>query len=174
MCIVFIMPKEKYIRDSKPNRAEPLELQLQRDSERKFASPVKKREKKMNGEIDSLRHTRGTEKILNIAREQLEEEKQGKPKDLVKESFDSEDSDLELESVVEESERDYLASDPVKELGLTNDDEKALEMFMSEKHTQRRTLGDIIMEKMKEKSQKEDVSSQASTSNGKFSQHMEN
>jgi len=98
-------------------------------------------------------------KILVFAREQLEEERQEQEKAKAQAGFNAEedeDDDLmgELsdgEEDLDELESEYFARDEMKELQVDAEDERALEAFMNPNRGERRTLADIIMEKIKEK-----------------------
>lgn len=155
------MPKAPSTRTSKARRVEPLGKQLERDEMRRFASAKKgskgsraaSRGAGKPSRDPSLTDSRDSKRILKLAREQMDEEERqhARPKSLPSAAAFRDSEESEAESAAEENEEEYLERDQLAELGLTEADERALDLFMSAQNSQRRTLGDIIMQKMKEK-----------------------
>ena len=139
---------------------EPLEKQLDKDKMRKFASTKRSKAGKAGGanlrrDTSGITDARDSKRILKLAREQMDAETHGVSESRSKSLPVSNYSDDDEESFVEETEEDYLQRDQMADLGLTEADERALDLFMSDQNSQRRTLGDIIMQKMKEKEEAE-------------------
>ena len=166
------MGKIKAEKKSRKNLADDI---LSKDSLKQSKRGEKIRSRKDNAEefVDK----RLSKKILEQAREQqeeLEEEhglrlkpKKKREKDAVEnikfKSNDGADSEEEDNEGMEEYDDDFLGSesDLVGECIIDKEDEDALNSFMSKEPIARRTLADIIMEKMAEK--KTEVDSQFST-----------
>ncbi|RWS21428.1 cell adhesion complex protein bystin-like protein, partial [Leptotrombidium deliense] len=157
------MGKAKKIKISGTQRNVPLERQLDDDSRVK---PIRGKNRNNETEdaevgklcfqfdIESYRFqfidSKLSKVILREARKQaadLEEEHEQKPPKsstsvtLGNEKFDS-DEDVEEK---DESDVEY------EDVHIDEEEEKALELFMSKERTQRKTLADYIMEKLKEK-----------------------
>mmetsp|Transcript_16020 Transcript_16020/g.21052 ORF Transcript_16020/g.21052 Transcript_16020/m.21052 type:complete len:424 (+) Transcript_16020:190-1461(+) len=157
------MPKIKSQRLSKAKRLEPLGKQMEKDDARKFAKgsktwlSAKAKERTARREKMDLKEgitdARTTKKIVDFAREQLAEDaalekKNPKSNSPAKSFFDSDD---DADSVYDEDEQEYMNHDEYEEFDVTEADERAIEMFMNTEKPARRTLADIIMEKMKER-----------------------
>lgn len=177
------MPKVKRDRGGAGRHA-PLGAQIAEDQARQLVAPerrnrqgkrrVRDREGEMEDELAAEGVVSGdmSRKILSFAREQLEEEKETRAKELRekqragKRGADSDDEDLPFgaggsddesggmrdgEEEEEEYEIEYLNDDEFANLKVDAEDERVLEMFMNKNKPARRTLGDIIMEKIREK-----------------------
>lgn len=153
-------PKRSSKRNAK-QRLDPLEVQIRKDEQRKFA---KERTQKR---VKSKRRGRGDEnegdeeavpsdmsrKILAFAREQIQEEKEKQAQRRNENDEDEEDLEEDM-SVGDEAEIErYMHEDHFQELQVVEQDERALEAFMNKDKPERRTLADIIMEKIKQKEQ---------------------
>jgi essential nuclear protein 1 len=103
-------------------------------------------------------------KILNVAREQMRDEARSKATvDTAMTHADDDDDEEEVEEVeVDEDEATYAGRDHFAELSVSDQDQDALARFMSSEPTKRRTLADIIMEKLHEK-QKSDADAAATS-----------
>ncbi|GBG24067.1 Bystin [Hondaea fermentalgiana] len=165
------MPKTKRDR-AHAQRHAPLGNQIVADEAKKQVAPERKNRQgkrrvreKMEGEeaeIEGMVSADLSRKILSVAREQLEEEKEARAKNrqasAAKGHVDSDDdlpfgaggSDDEDEED-EEYEVEYLNQDEFANLKVDAEDERVLEAFMNKDKPARRTLADIIMEKIKEK-----------------------
>ncbi|KAL0281284.1 UNVERIFIED_CONTAM: hypothetical protein PYX00_002317 [Menopon gallinae] len=145
------MGKAKKIKIAKKNRHTALGDELEGEKYAKPSSRVKIRSRR--DEDDAFVDAELSKKILEQARlqqnELQEEEEEGISPDLksktisLNEDFASDNSEPESD---EEFQGDYMGDIVVAE-----DDEKALEKFMNMNPEPRRTLADIIMEKITEK-----------------------
>lgn len=151
------MGKVKKMKVAKASRNLPLAQQIKEDEVAKVTGRVKKRNRKDGDETvvdDKL-----SRKILQEAQKQqneLEEEFGTSSKVHMKSSFftgkkgnssDSEEEEEEEEkSVISDEDNNYYECIEINE-----EDEKALELFMITTPQTRRTLADIIMEKITEK-----------------------
>mmetsp|Transcript_30799 Transcript_30799/g.38008 ORF Transcript_30799/g.38008 Transcript_30799/m.38008 type:complete len:427 (-) Transcript_30799:58-1338(-) len=181
------MPKIKSQRGSKSKRLEPLGKQIEKDDARKFAKGSKKwlsaKAKEREARKARLEESAGvtdaatTKKIIEFAREQMAEENVRSRKTKVNEKGSGYgnflDSDDEVDSVYDEDESEYMARDEYEELDVTEADERAIEMFMNTEKPARRTLADIIMEKMKEREAQQGLDQVEDKSNGLSPQMVE-
>jgi len=154
------MPKKTS--SKRAQRHDPLEKQIRADQAKQFASTKSWKKSKVKGKKYSEDEERDvvpsdmSRKILSFAKEQLDEDKLEREKEKTKTESRkqrlSDDEDEEEED--DEFEVEYLNENEFEQLELNRDDERALEAFMSRNKPERRTLADIIMEKIKEKEQR--------------------
>eukprot|EP00980_Cylindrotheca_fusiformis_P015442 scaffold4343_cov144-Cylindrotheca_fusiformis.AAC.20 len=166
------MPKAKKIRSSalasQEVRHEPLGQVIDGDSMRgKYAPPSRGRRKTKNigdGEAEFL-DEKTSRKILDMTKDQQHEmeledhlERQKRQSQQFQGIVDSDEEDVEVDEVLVEEEDDYIESDKgfvnVREgaLGLSAEDEEIVAAMNQKGNAEeRRTLADIIMEKIAEK-----------------------
>mmetsp|Transcript_3348 Transcript_3348/g.5657 ORF Transcript_3348/g.5657 Transcript_3348/m.5657 type:complete len:434 (+) Transcript_3348:276-1577(+) len=160
------MPKAKRkVKVGKTKRMDPLDVQISKDEEKKYAATrkfkrVKTTRKEQEDEEalerEGLVPSNVSRKILSFAREQLEEEKDEQRRmERAADKRQAAESDDELDDEFDEKEDEhefnYQHEDHLADLHVQADDERALEAFMNKNKPERRTLADIIMEKIREK-----------------------
>lgn len=163
------MPKVKKIRAAalsvgQAARHEPLG-QVLHDDRHKYAKPLRVQAVSEEEETGGLLDERSSQKILKLSRQQqleiqLEEQrrKQQQQQNRQSDALDSDDEDEEEEEehIIVDEEDDYLVEDngyvTISEgaLGLSKEDE-ALVASMMNPASERRTLADMILEKIAEK-----------------------
>ncbi|KAI1290311.1 Bystin [Halotydeus destructor] len=143
--------------DFKVNRNQPLARQIEEDGIAKPTHRVKSRSSR-HAEDEQFVDDKSSRKILESAREQqqeLEDEhgstSQKRPKKVNLSTGQGGESDSDDDDVP--TEADGFDESIYQDMMITQQDEKALEMFMSKEAPQRKTLGDYIAEKLKEKEQ---------------------
>ncbi|XP_063224155.1 bystin [Bacillus rossius redtenbacheri] len=141
------MGKAKKIKSGKSKRNVPLEKQIEDDKFAKPSTRVKVRQR--NDEDAEFVDSNLSQRILEQARLQQDEIEDDmgpsarKPPAAPRLGAGSDESDGE--------ETDSMAGDFYEKIEVDEEDERALEMFMSANPAPRRTLADIIMEKVTEK-----------------------
>jgi len=142
------MPKVKKKSRKKAHRHAPLEKQIADSNMKKEGNLRQPRpEARDSGakEAPEFLPERLSKKVLQQAQKQQEEEKIGQskaaPHNFVTGDSDDEDDDELLEAELEE----------VDNIEITEEDERELSLFMPTSSSSRRTLADIIMDKIKEK-----------------------
>mmetsp|Transcript_15323 Transcript_15323/g.32852 ORF Transcript_15323/g.32852 Transcript_15323/m.32852 type:complete len:288 (-) Transcript_15323:388-1251(-) len=158
------MPKSKRDKTGlgKAKRHDPLDVQLNNDNDRKFAKTRKVRRAKGNEDEGEAANDvvpgDMSRKILSFAREQLEEEREARKKQASKKEKEVQQSDDEDDDLNDdqdgEYEIEYLNEDEYETMEVHEEDERALEAFMNKKKPERRSLADIIMEKIREKEER--------------------
>jgi essential nuclear protein 1 len=166
------MPKAKKIRAAalsrnQAARHEPLG-QVMHDERNKYAKPMRApKQTSSEEEQPGLLDERSSQKILQLSRQQqleiqLEEQRkmQQQKRSTHPDSMDSDDEEFEEEEhVIVDEEDDYLIQDngyvTISEsaMGLSKEDEALVASMMSNNNTtgERRTLADMILEKIAEK-----------------------
>jgi len=165
------MPKVKKIRSAalagKQSRHAPLGQVIQEDENRgKYAAAVRNRGKqkeKVDKDDDDVMDERTSKQILELSREQqleIEREEVQQHQRTVNNqpADDSEDEDGQDESVsLQEDEEDYVLHDAGyvtvvdNEEALSPEEEAVVASMMADKGEERRTLADIILDKIQEK-----------------------
>eukprot|EP01114_Cavostelium_apophysatum_P018488 TRINITY_DN5725_c0_g1_i1.p1 TRINITY_DN5725_c0_g1~~TRINITY_DN5725_c0_g1_i1.p1 ORF type:complete len:433 (+),score=150.88 TRINITY_DN5725_c0_g1_i1:64-1362(+) len=137
-------------------RHQPLDQQIKEGEEGVQRAPRKKKVKKSDGKKGEYVESDLTHKILGLAQthaQEIEDEDgdlgEGEQKTKKKISFARSNKD-EDEDEMSENEDDYNQEEFEE---ITEEDERALAMFMSDQATPQLTLADIIMQKIKEKEQ---------------------
>jgi essential nuclear protein 1 len=143
------MPKvTKGSRKKKKRRHDPLEKQIADHAiarEGNLRKPRAKPDAPVEAGTEEFLPERLSKKVLQQAQAQQEEEKVSQVNS-VKQTFSLGDSDDEDEDDLLEAELEE-----VENIEITEEDERELSMFMPASTSSRRTLADIIMEKIKEK-----------------------
>lgn len=167
------MPKVKKIRAAalsvgQSARHEPLGQAIHDDTNRhKYAKPMR-----VNTQVEQLEHNlglldeRSSQKIMKLSRQQqleiqMEEQRrmQQQKHPSHQDAIDSDDDDLEEEEehIIVDEEDDYLIQDngyvTISEgaMGLSKEDEALVASMMNNPASERRTLADMILEKIAEK-----------------------
>lgn len=158
------MPKAKVEGTKAGRKHNPLGEQIAEDETRHLVSRDKAADKrkwaekaKTGSEDDEPEQTflpkNLSRKILNVARDQLREDARSNAKADTPMVSAKDDDDDEEEEEDDEDEAAYAGRDHFAELSVSDQDQDALARFMSSEPTKRRTLADIIMEKLHEKQQ---------------------
>jgi len=154
------MGKAKKLKISKAPRNTPLEEHMQKDE---FATPTgrvkQRKDRKDETTVDDFVNEKLSKQILTQARLQMQDlhrETVGEPsaKKLPKlgDNLDSdEDDDEDDEEVGTDDYEKSFTSDIKKDYNINKKDEQAFEQFMNKSNGPRRTLAEIIQEKITEK-----------------------
>eukprot|EP00468_Gymnochlora_sp_CCMP2014_P005077 CAMPEP_0167752550 /NCGR_PEP_ID=MMETSP0110_2-20121227/7204_1 /TAXON_ID=629695 /ORGANISM="Gymnochlora sp., Strain CCMP2014" /LENGTH=195 /DNA_ID=CAMNT_0007638185 /DNA_START=103 /DNA_END=687 /DNA_ORIENTATION=+ len=143
------MPKVRKEKKRKKLRHDPLLKQMTEDPGY-LKAPKNKEEK--DDDHDSKAHVENswaTKRILENVREQQKEIQKEEKKSFSSSSSNFADRDFEVFEREEDEEIDEEEGE-YEEIEVSAEDEKMLEMFMSNSRAKRRTLADIIMEKIAE------------------------
>lgn len=142
------MPKVTKRSKKKKRRHDPLEKQIADSAiakEGNLRKPRAKKDAPPEKETEEFLPERLSKKVLQQAQAQQDEEKI-QVVTSTSQTFNLDDSDDEDEDDLLEAELEE-----VENIEITEDDERELSMFMPTSNSSRKTLADIIMEKIKEK-----------------------
>jgi len=153
------MGKAKKLKISKAPRNAPLESHIEKEE---FAVPTGrvKQRKERKDETDEFIDDKLSKQILNQARLQMQdlqrETKKGQPAPLKLPNLgdnmdsDEEDDGEDVESVVDDDEKAFN-DDIKKNYNMSKKDEETFQRFINSENGPRKTLGEILQEKIQEK-----------------------